>query len=112
MIYLACLGSFLATPDELIDNRTTDEPTEFTWAVKIMVNDVLVHQTICNPEFSLYDLIAIASAKSPVSQGELIAWPAFDKPSLEHTELGRFLVPTDKISIEIESIGILIARII
>lgn len=105
-------GPFLVTPDELTDNRTTDEPTEFTWPIKVFVNGEVVFQTVSNPEFSLYDMLTLAAQKRPVMPGELLAWPAFDKPPLEHTELGRFLMPTDKISVEIEPLGTLNCRII
>ena len=105
-------GPFLVTPDELTDNRTTDEPTEFTWPVKVMVSGETVYQTVAVPEFSLFDMVSIAARKKPVLPGEMLAWPAFDKPALENTSLGRFLMASDKVSVEIEPLGTLTFRII
>ncbi len=105
-------GPFLATPDELTDNKTTDEPTEFTWEVKISISGEQVHHVIARPEFSLYDLIDHASKKSQPKGGEVFAWPAFEKPSLDNTKLKRFLLPGDSIQVEIEPIGTLVCRII
>lgn len=105
-------GPFLVTPDELTDNRTTDEPTEFTWPVKVSVNGEVVFQAVALPEFSLYDLLTLVATKRPVAPGELLAWPPFEKPSLENTSLGRFLMATDKVAVEIEPFGTLTCRII
>ncbi|MBS1715216.1 MAG: fumarylacetoacetate hydrolase family protein [Armatimonadetes bacterium] len=105
-------GPLLVTPDELNEARASDEPTHFRWGVKVKVNDETVYAADYAPEWPFGTLVTFAAAKSPVAAGEVLAWPAMDKPPLELTDLGRGLLPADKLSVSLEPLGTLVGRII
>lgn len=110
--YATVLGPCLVTPEALTDNRTSEDVNAYTWPVKVCVNGDQVSSSIGAPDISLSELVVLASAKRPLVPGELLLWPALPKPALNQTPLGRFLAPSDKVSVVIEPIGALSFQII
>ena len=104
-------GPFLCTPDELLEHRASPDPLEFNWSVQVEVNGEIVSEvTASNPSFS--GMLALASTKGPVLEGDLLAGPAFKKTSLVSGVLGRYLMATDRVSVTVEPLGTLVGRII
>lgn len=104
-------GPFLSTPDELLEHRASPDPLEFNWSVQIEVNGETVSETTeANPSFS--GMLALASRMGPVFEGDLFAGPAFNKTSLASGPLGRYLMATDRVAVNVEPLGTLVGRII
>ena len=104
-------GPFLCTPDELLEHRVGADPLEFGWSMSIQVNgETLLEQTLTMASFST--MLAVASVKGPVVPGEVLASPPMQKPPLNQTSMGRFLIATDRVSVTVEPLGTLVGRII
>ncbi|MBS1721720.1 MAG: hypothetical protein JSS66_01805 [Armatimonadetes bacterium] len=105
-------GPFIVTPDDLVEARAGSDPTRMTWNASILVNDELVASGSYDPILPLRDLIEFAARKGPIGSGEILAWPAWDKPAMEATQLGRPLQAADKVAVTVEPLGMVVGRII
>lgn len=104
------VGPFLVTPDELAE-AAGEAPLSFRWRYEIWVNDVVVAKGINESALSFADLLGIASQNHQVQPGEILAWPPLEKQPIDLTALGRTILPTDKVQVKTEALGILVARL-
>ncbi len=104
-------GPFLVTPDDLTEAVVGGDQTRFLWGVEAKVNGEVVWTGQPTPVASFADMIVTASQSAELRSGELLAAPAFDKPRLDTTALGRSLLPGDQIAVTVEPLGTLVGRI-
>jgi 2-keto-4-pentenoate hydratase/2-oxohepta-3-ene-1,7-dioic acid hydratase in catechol pathway len=105
------LGPYLTTPDELVDFTVGSDPTSFGWNYRVRVNDVEVAHGSEDGGLPFAALLGFSSASRAVHAGEVIGWPAFRKPMLSETALGRQLFSADKIEVTVDGLGTLVARV-
>lgn len=102
------LGPWLVTPDDVRGYGLAGSTTRYAWPYKLLVNGLVVAEGIDEPTFSLADLLRVASQGGPVLPGELLLTPALAKPSLSDTEVGRGLLPGDRVEAHVEGVGVLV----
>ncbi len=105
------VGPFLVTPDELGGVEKLDQ-TSFRWEYEMKVNEDVIVKGIHDPKVSMADLIERASSRHEVVPGELFALPPLEKPPLDFTELGRPLLPSDRVILVAGPLGALTANFV
>jgi hypothetical protein len=105
------LGPYLTTPEDLAEFTVGTDTTSFEWRYRINVNDTEVATGVQSGEPAFADLLHLVSDRRPVFPGEVIAWPAVNKPLLSESKLGRPLIETDRIEAVVDGLGTLVVRI-
>lgn len=108
--YGIAIGPFLVTPDDVADSLVEGETSLFRWPYEIYVNDEVIARGVNECSLSFADLLVASSANSAVYPGEIIAFPPLEKQPIDLTSHGRGLLPTDKVAIRTDALGILVAR--
>ena len=108
--YGIAIGPFLVTPDDLGEVTIEGESSRFRWEYEIYVNDEVIAKGVNESSVSFADLLALSSTNSPVYPGEIIAFPPLEKQPIDLTSHGRGLLPTDKVAVRTDALGILVAR--
>jgi len=108
----ALLAPFVVTPEELGEYLLRETKSGFQWVYSIYINGLTIaEKRSYSFDVEFYDLLQRASVRSPMSTGEVVAWPSLPIPDLESSELGRTLLPGDKIRVVIEGLGAINSRI-
>jgi 2-keto-4-pentenoate hydratase/2-oxohepta-3-ene-1,7-dioic acid hydratase in catechol pathway len=105
------LGPFVVTPEELAEYGVSGEPTAFQSTYEIKVNEEVVGKGNWQSHCSFVELLQLSSISSPVTSGEIIAFPPLAQSPLIETSFGRELLPGDKVSATVEGFGTLVVRI-
>ncbi|HXH61954.1 MAG TPA: fumarylacetoacetate hydrolase family protein [Fimbriimonadaceae bacterium] len=109
---LGCvIGPYLTTPEDLTEFTVGSDPTNFAWNLSMKVNETAVAKASVEPGIAFSDLLSFVTRIRTVQAGEVLAWPAFDKPALEDSPLGRGLVAEDRVEVTVDGLGTLVARI-
>lgn len=105
------IGPFLVTPEDVAEYALSSERLAFAFPYELKVNQDLVAKGVWEALPGLDHLLAACTRIGTVNAADLIAWPRIPIPPLEETELGRPLLPSDRVSITIEGIGTLVVRL-
>lgn len=108
----ALISPFVVTPEELGEYLIRETKSGFQWIYSIYINETtIVEKRNYAFDVEFYDLLQRASLRSPMAVGEVVAWPSLPVPDFETSELGRKLLPGDKIRVVIEGLGAISSRI-
>lgn len=104
------LGPFVVTPEELppAPDGSTDR---FVFAYELLVNQEPVARGQHQLPLSFGQMVENASQNRPVLPGDVLAWPPLPKQPLDLTSHGRGLMPTDKVQLNVDGLGILTTRL-
>ncbi len=105
------VGPLLITPEEFQQSEKGEENLPKNWKINFKVNEKLIFEDTQEFQPSFVEMIQIASAGCPLQPGDILCSPFFKKPSLKDTELGRFLLPGDRVHVTIEGLGALIFKV-
>ena len=105
------LGPYLTTPEDLAEFTLGSDPTEFAWRYRVRVNETEIAAGVNEPPAPASDLLSFSSRLRAVNAGELLAWPALEKPGLDASPLERFLTASDRIEVTVDGLGTLVARL-
>ena len=105
------LGPFLTTPDDVVEFTEGSDPPNFVWNYSVRINDVEIHKGRTVAEFPFTAMVQFSSRIRPLLPAEILAWPKLEKPALEDSELGRCLLPGDRIEVAVDGFGTLVARL-
>jgi hypothetical protein len=105
------IGPFLVTPEDMTEFSLpgNERILAFGYEMKVNADVVASGQVLLDP--GLDRLLPFASAYSRVFPSEALAWPKLEKPELEFSELGRLLLPSDRVSLTVDGLGTLVAKI-
>ena len=118
--FATSIGPWLVTPDELADRRPASaKAPDLAMTATVRTADGTVvettHGTWATAHYSFGAMIARASADVHVLRGEIIGSGTVGGGCLMETReatLGRYLVPGDEVTLEIERLGRLVTPIV
>jgi len=103
------LGPFLTTPEDLTEFTEGSNPANFVWNYTMRVNEVEIKKGSTVAEFPFTAMLQFSSRIRPLLPAEILAWPRLEKPALEDSELGRCLLPADRVEVAVDGFGTLVA---
>ncbi|MCB0826422.1 MAG: fumarylacetoacetate hydrolase family protein [Armatimonadetes bacterium] len=104
-------GPFLVTPDDLGGHLTGESQSNFVWPYEISINGTTIQKASYQSDYEMTNLLVQATETSSINVGEIVSWPPLPKPRLSETEIGRGMMPSDKVLIRIEGLGALTFRV-
>lgn len=105
------LGPYLVTPEDLTEFTLPQDERVLSFGYEIRVNNDTVASGNVHLDPGIDRLLPLASRYSRVYPSEALAWPKLEKPELEFSELGRLLLPSDRVALTVDSLGTLVAKI-
>ena len=105
------LGPYLVTPDDLADWVVEGEQSALQLPYEIRVNQELIAEGTAQVAPGIEVILPEVTRFSRVFPSEVLAWPKIEKPDLEFSPLGRLLLPSDRVSVKVEGIGTLVAKV-
>lgn len=108
--FKSVIGPFLVTAEEFSTLENDQTPPEF-WKMTLRINKEIIFEGKQPLRASFPSLIKTCSQRCEVLPGDLLCSPAFEKESLLHSKLGRFLLPGDIIYVSVEGLGTLVFKV-
>ena len=105
------MGPFIVTPEEISDYLVSGEQDVYAWPWEVRVDDDVVAGGVVETWPGFSQLVAQSTLVGHVVAGEVFAWPALPKPALEESAVGRLLLPSDRVTFNVEGLGSLNVRV-
>lgn len=104
------IGPYLTTPEDLTEFSVGSNPNELVWNYKMRVNETVIALGSVEGQTTAPELLCNLSLNRPVFAGEVIAFSALEKPTIESV-LDRPLIAGDRIEITIDGLGVLVFHV-
>lgn len=105
------IGPYLVTPEDLTEFSLPTDDRVLAFGYEIRVNNEAVASGSVKLDPGIDGLLPTASRYSHVYPSEALAWPKLEKPELEFSDLGRLLLPSDRVALIVDGLGTLVAKI-
>ncbi|MBX3110784.1 MAG: fumarylacetoacetate hydrolase family protein [Fimbriimonadaceae bacterium] len=107
----AAMGPFIVTPEEISEYLVSGEQDVYAWPWEVRVEDEVLAGGVVETWPGFSPLVAQSTLVGSVVAGEVLAWPALPKPTLDESSLGRLLLPSERVTFNVEGLGSLVAKV-
>lgn len=104
----SALGPFLVTPDDLTEQRSGPDPSQFKFPYSLEVNGETMATGTMDALPPMAALVSHAASRNDLSAGEVIGFPAVEVQAGS----GEGLLAADRVSFTVDGLGTLVVRVI